>query len=515
MSSQFIKGAVIITIATIVSKVIGSLYRIPLQNIAGDEVLGIFTIVYPVYMAILTMTVAGIPLAISKLISEANALGKKTDIYFIYRTAAMISLLFGVISFGLVVFFASDLAYFLGGEMVVASLVVVSGSLVIAPYMAVHRGFFQGFEQMEPTAFSQVLEQIVRVSIIILMAYILTKGEYRDDLIAAGVMAGSFFGVLASLIYLLSLFRKRKNDLMKKTVYRFSNFITWGKKILSLSIPICIGALAMALLNMVDSVTIPLQLKNYGYEAQEVTYLFGIYGRGLILVQMAIVLANALVLPLIPHVTKAVVQKDLKQTREIIERTNKFAHFTAWPAAIGLVALTNPINLALFKDLEGSSVIAILSFSSLFTAFAILTTAILQGMDKAKLSAWIVIFCALMKFFLNLLLVSKYGLIGGACSTLVTYIIMSFLNVVVIYRTVPFSFALKNAIFIVSSLIMGIIVFLPLPYLSFETWTRWHAFLYLLIIVPSGFLIYVGMILLFKGITKEEIALLVKYVRKS
>src|SRR5690606_36177691 len=108
-----------------------------------------------------------------------------------------------------------------------------------------------------------------------------------------------------------------------------------------------------------DSVTIPLQLKNYGYEAQEVTHLFGIYGRGLILVQMAIVLANALVLPLIPHVTKAVVQKDLKQTREIIERTNKFAHFTAWPAAIGLVALTNPINLALFKDLDGSSVIAI------------------------------------------------------------------------------------------------------------------------------------------------------------
>lgn len=115
--SAFVKGTFILTIAGLLSKIIGSVFRIPLQNIAGDEVLGIFSLVYPVYMVALTLSVAGIPLAISKLIAEANAKNKTSAIKDIFITASILALLFGMLSFTFIFSFSSPIANLLGGKL--------------------------------------------------------------------------------------------------------------------------------------------------------------------------------------------------------------------------------------------------------------------------------------------------------------------------------------------------------------------------------------------------------------
>src|SRR5690606_7210523 len=147
-TSAFVKSTFILTLATLLSKVLGSIFRIPLQNIAGDEVLGIYSIVYPVYMVALILSVAGIPTAISKLIAEARAEGNQLKIREIYMTASILALLFGLISFLLVQKFADPIANILGGPEVRYALIIVATTLLIAPYMAVYRGYFQGFEDM-------------------------------------------------------------------------------------------------------------------------------------------------------------------------------------------------------------------------------------------------------------------------------------------------------------------------------------------------------------------------------
>lgn len=506
MSNKFVKGAIIITIATMLSKIIGSVYRIPIQNIAGDGVFGIYSIVYPVYMSVLILTVAGIPLAISKLISEARVAGRKDEVYLIYRTATILGIIFGLISFSLMFLFSGQIAVLLGGEFAKYSIMIVSVALLFAPYMAVHRGFFQGFEDMKPTAISQVLEQLVRVAIILVMAYVLTMQGKSDDVVSAGLMIGSIIGVIAALIYLQVLYQKAKKNLMDKVHYTFQNFRLWSKRILIVAIPICIGALTMAFLNMVDSLTIPLQLSSTGHSEEEVTHLFGIYSRGIALVQIAVVFASALILPLIPRITATMTQGKNEETRNIIEKANKFTHLTSWPATIGLVALTLPINLALFTNLEGNTVIAILSFSALFTSFSVLTTGILQGMNRASHAAVIVIICAVMKIILNLVLVHKFGLVGGAISTLITYIVLTILNLAMMYRTVPFTLLKKEDVSIaLASIVMGVVVYSPLFFFNIYDWNRLQALLYVMMMVIIGGVIYIFFILLFKVFKKSEL----------
>ena len=506
MSNNFVKGALLLTVATFLSKFLGSVFRIPLQNIAGDEVLGIFTLVYPVYMAVLIISVAGIPIAISKLISEARVRNDVTAIRDIFVTSGILAFSFGVVSFSFMYIFAEYISLALGGLYAKPSIIIVAITLLVAPYMAVYRGFFQGFEIMKQTAFSQVLEQFVRVGLILIIAYILVGQQSTNDIVAAGVMVGSSIGAFASLIYLRLSLQKTGLKPIAAQKYNFKAFKSWSKKILLLSIPICVGALTMALLNFVDSVTIPSQLKNIGYIESEVTYLYGIYGRGLALVQIAVVFASALILPLIPHITRSLSKGDINATKTTIEKAMKFTNLTSWPAGLGLVALIIPINLALFTNTEGSIVLAIICASALFTAISILTTGILQGINRSNQAAYIVLASSIIKVILNLILVEKFGLTGAAISTLITYLILCGLNLYMINKHIRFTiFQRETAVHAFSSIIMGIIVGTPLLVLWSENWTRLVALSYVMVMLAIGAVIYVSLVLLLKGISKQEL----------
>ncbi|OLS38997.1 polysaccharide biosynthesis/transport protein [Alkalihalophilus pseudofirmus] len=502
--SSLLKGAILLTVATFLSKLLGSVFRIPLQNIAGDEVLGIFSVVYPVYMSILIITVAGIPLAISKLISEARAKGRDDDVYFIYRTATILGVVFGVVSFILMFVLAEWIAGFLGGSLMTYSILAVSVTLIFAPYMAVYRGFFQGYEDMVPTAVSQVLEQFVRVLIIIVAAYYLTIQAFAPEVVSAGVMIGSVVGVLASLVYLKVIFARRK-PIKTATKMNKETFSHWAKRILIVALPICFGALTMALLNVVDSLTIPRQLSALGNTESEVAHIYGTtFGRGQALVQMAVVFASALILPLIPAITKALATNDKDRASMIVDRGNTITHLTAWPAAMGLAALTVPINYALFGDVLGSDVIFILSVSALFTSFSVLTTGMLQGANREFAAAIIVLVCSAAKFVLNIILVAQYGMIGAAISTLIVYVAITILNVYILYRTLPFPVVRRShALYALASVVMGAVLLFAVDYLQVELWTRLNAMLFVAAGVVIGAIIYVVILIGTKAIDDD------------
>ena len=222
--STFVKSTIILTVATLLSKILGSIFRIPLQNIAGDEVLGIFSLVYPVYMVALYLSVAGIPLAISKLIAEANAKNEPHKVKKIYFTSSILALCFGILSFTIIFSFSEQIANALGGPSTRIALIVVALTLLVAPYMAVYRGFFQGYGNMQPTAVSQVIEQLVRAGLIIIIAYVLVTMDYSDEIVAGGVMFGSIIGALASLIYLRVKYSRASVKVTSKEKYSAYDF---------------------------------------------------------------------------------------------------------------------------------------------------------------------------------------------------------------------------------------------------------------------------------------------------
>ncbi|PWW31251.1 O-antigen/teichoic acid export membrane protein [Cytobacillus oceanisediminis] len=506
MNNTFVKSTLILSVATLLSKVLGSIFRIPLQNIAGDEVLGIFSLVYPVYMVALILSVAGIPIAISKLISEANVNRDTEKIRNIYVSAVILALLFGLASFTLVFSFSAQIAEALGGQSTRLALIVVSGTLLVAPYMAVYRGYFQGFQDMKPTAISQVLEQFIRVGIILISAYILVQQNRSDEVVAGGIMVGSIIGALLSTVYLRWLFQKSALKPVEKNPYTFGDFKKTGKEILYISLPIVIGSVTMALLNFVDSFTVPSSLQRAGVPQENINYQYGIYGRGLSLVQIATVFSSSIILPLIPLMTKMLTEGKKAEAKGVIERTHSLTHLISWPAAIGLFALTLPVNLALFTDLEGSWVLAVIGLSSVFTSLTILGTGVLQGMDLARLGAYIIIGGVVLKVITNIALISVFGLPGAAYSTLIVYLAIFIANSIYIYRKIPFKvWGWKTTSMVISAVVMGAVIGLPTLYWNIGEWSRLTALVYVMAAIGTGAIIYFILLLATRGITKAEL----------
>ncbi|CDQ38366.1 MULTISPECIES: putative polysaccharide biosynthesis protein [Virgibacillus] len=510
--SAFVRSTLLLTVATLVSKVLGSVFRIPLQNIAGDHVLGIFSLVYPVYMVALTLSVAGIPIAISKLIADARAKGELSFVKEIYVTASILALLFGISSFLLIYSLSTPLASALGGQSTRLALIVVTATLLVAPYMAVYRGYFQGFEDMKPTAISQVIEQFIRVGLILVIAYYFVQQDFSDATVAGGVMIGSVVGAFTSLIYLRVKYIRSplRQTLTRK--YTLKLFSSWSKQILKLSIPIAIGTITMALINFIDSFTIPYGLRSIGESETGINYLYGIYGRGLSIVQIATVFSTSIVLPLIPLITTKLAEGETQQVRSVIEKTYRMTHLLSWPAAMGLLGLTLPINLALFTDLEGSGVLAILGLSSVFTSLTILSTGILQGMNLAKQAAFIIVCGILMKALCNIYFIQLFGLRGAAFSTLLVYIVLLIINTWYIFKHYPFSIRRKLITKImIASISMGAVIGVPTLYVSITDWSRVQALLYLLVAMFIGVTIYVLQLYLFNVVNKTDIVKNIPY----
>ncbi|WP_461200861.1 putative polysaccharide biosynthesis protein [Anoxybacillus sp. TBDG-1] len=500
MNRSFVRGTMILTIGTIISKVLGSIFRIPLQNIAGDKVLGIFSLVYPLYMVALILSVAGIPIAVSKLISEARAKQKEDEVARLVQTASILAFSFGVLSFSLLAGGSSWIAKALGGTEAQFAIIVVATTLLISPYMAVYRGFFQGLEDMKPTAASQVLEQFVRVAFILLVAFYMVKASYADDVIAGGIMVGSPLGALASLIYLRALYARSPYRPKRVRLSRVQ-WVQTSKTILKLSIPIAFGALAMPFLNLVDSLSVPLALRWHGTEASETSYLFGLYSRGTALVQIATVFSSSLVLPLIPLLSKQMAKGEVSLAQQTVQKSFDLSHFLSWPIAAGLAGLTVPLNIALFTNNEGSATMAVVLASSAFTSLALLGTGILQGIGESKRAATIILIGCFVKWGTNILFISWYGLIGAGISTFVTYAFITWMNHVAIRRRMSLVFwNRKIIVYFFASLLMGASLFFISP-----TWGRMASLVYAAIATIGGGLFYFGVVLALGGVTLQEL----------
>lgn len=507
MKNSLMRATLILSAAALLSKIIGSLFRIPLQNIAGDEVLGIFTLVYPVYMVTLTLSVAGIPLAISMLIAEAQQAGDIVRIKSIFITSSILSSLFGLTSFVVIWLFSGSLAELLGGPSARLSLIVVSVTLLVAPYMAVYRGYFQGLGNMVPTAISQVIEQFVRVAAILVIASYMATQAFEAEKITAGVMGASILGAVCSLVYLRILYVSSEKQLKVPSVnWQKLEFLKNSRKILKLSIPISIGALTLAIFNMVDSLTVPFSLQAAGTSQGDLHYLYGVYGRGLALMQIVTVFASSMVLPLVPSIVAKLAAKDLDGTKKSMEKAYFLTFTFSLAAVIILMSLAVPINIGLFTDAAGSGMLTVNLFNSFFASMTVLGTGVLQGIGKGGWSAKLVLFGALLKVAINLLLINQFGLIGAAYSTLIVYVILMLLTIFSIQKSIRFTLFSKRIFYtIMSTSITGILLLIPAQFFDYGQWTRLMALSFSGAMMAGGAVVLVLLLYGFKVIGKEQL----------
>ncbi|MNK29077.1 putative cell division protein YtgP [compost metagenome] len=317
-AGKMLRGAVLLSLAAIVTKLLGTLQKIPLQNIGGDGVFGIYNTVYPFYTLLLTLATAGFPTAVSRFVAEREAAGNRAGAAEVLRMSAMVMLALGCAG-GLGMYFGAPLlAYWIGNQHLVPALRCAAPALVFVPASAALRGYFQGLQDMLPTAVSQVIEQAIRVGVMIVLLLTFTAAGSSDSTVASGAMIGSAAGGLAGLVVMLLYWRRHR---------RSTELISWKKgrsrlagsredlnvgvaargaqdvevhggrllrQLLAYAIPICLAALAVPLIGLVDIFTLPRLLKQGGWDELGSMVQVGIYNRGIPLVQLVTMLASSL-----------------------------------------------------------------------------------------------------------------------------------------------------------------------------------------------------------------------------
>ncbi|MFF0827512.1 oligosaccharide flippase family protein [Brevibacillus sp. NPDC003359] len=440
--SHFLAGALILAIAGILSKVIGMFYRIPLQEIVGDRGLGLYQEVYPLYLTFLILATAGVPVALSRVIAEALAEGKQGSIGQILARSMVMMGAIGLVLFALLYASSPLIAKLMGNPHLIEPIRAISMSLLFVPLIAVIRGFFYGHQKMLFVGLSQIVEQTLRVVFILVASlYLVSLGEDTDTVIT-GVNFGTMISTFLSLgfLALLMWLHNRKNSVFSgaewgrlawwydRTFFLYMWRIAW---------PICISALVIPIFSLTDSF-LAINIFRYIWNVDGLTAdtWFGIYSRGGPLLQMASLFGSSIALSIVPAIAEAMRQKDQERITTLTKLSLRFAWLIGLPAGLGLTAVAEGANLALYGDMEGTRAMAILGITAIPLSLLLATNGILQGIGKEKIPARHLLYGVIVKVLATLVFTSMFGMDGLSLSWLVATAFVCVLNMRVISRYV-------------------------------------------------------------------------------
>lgn len=508
-------------IAGIFVKVLGAFFRIPLANIVTDQGMAYYTPAYSLYAVLLVISTSGIPIAISRMVSERYAIGRfdEADRVFHISRALMISL--GVLGFIVLFFFARPIAAAMHLEGSALAMQATAPALLLVPIMSSYRGYFQGQQLMAPTAISQVVEQIFRVGAGLSLAVILMHSAFMADLytpLQKGAAGGCFgasagaVGGLAVMIVIYLMARKSLKQRIRRS--RKGEQETAGsilKSIVGIAIPITIGATLMPLVNLVDATIVMGRLTAIGFDTVQAEKLYGqLTAFCEPIIGFPQVLMSAIVMSIVPMVAAANKVKDTEKLHETISLGMRMTTIIAFPCAAGLFALAKPVLLTLYFTQKESAISAVpcmrvLSISFIFLALITIMTGILQGVGKQVFPVINLFIGLLFKVVITWILVGTpaVNIIGAPLGTIAAYLVAGSLDMYWMVRFTKVRLPLRQMIVkpLLSAAVMGVIVYLA--YRGLAGFISSNA-LITMITILLGVVVYGLMVIKTRTIQREE-----------
>ncbi|MFT8320029.1 MAG: oligosaccharide flippase family protein [Bacillus sp. (in: firmicutes)] len=428
-SSDWFKGAFILTLGALITKILSAVYRIPFQNIVGDTGFYIYQQVYPFYGVVAAVSTYGFPVVLSKLYMEMKMEEDYTGLSNLLRSSFFFLSSIGIVSFFFLFIGADSIASLMGDPELSKLLKVIAFSFLISPLVALLRGIFQGEGSMIPTAVSQVGEQLIRVSTILITAVAFTYQGFSLYTIGAGAMFGSITGGLISLLLLFYYYKKGSYtfSFLRPVFYHKKSHKKLYKKLIFEGLTISISSMLLILVQLADSLNLYVGLVSSGINSDTAKALKGIYDRGQPLIQMGTVLTTSMALTLVPFITREKIKNNRKQLVEKIQLSLTIGLFIGAGATVGLLSIMNETNTMLFKNANGSTVLSILTCIILLNAIIVTATAILQGLGYSLYPAVVILGSFFIKYSLNKQLVESYGTIGASVASIITFIIIMIL----------------------------------------------------------------------------------------
>lgn len=448
-SNQLVMQGSILAIASLIVRLIGLGYRIPLVNILTDVGSGYYGAAYDVYAFLLIISSYGFPAAVSKVVANRLAHNKYKEAHIIFKSSLVLSVVIGAV-FSLALFFGAEaIANFIKMEKAVYALQGLAPALFIFSAMSVIRGYFQGMNTMVPTAISQIIEQIFNAIFSLVFGFLLLKQGVEFG--AAGSSLGTAIGALAGLVFLVFIYAVMRPLIHKrceKDLHNIDegNILYYWKMLLMISVPMLLGTTAFQIAGVIDMAMFTRALDYYGYNEVQIPLMNGILsGKYKILITLPISLATAMGTATIPSLTASLVRKDKKVILKKVDMTLRSVLLISIPSAVGLMVLARPIVELLFTKLDYINITVALiqlgSISVIFFSVASITTAILQGLDMVHIPVRNAVIALIVKVLFNVLLlyVINMNLYGAVLTNIIFALTSMVLNILALRKRIHLS----------------------------------------------------------------------------
>ena len=511
---SFIKGALITTLGIVIAKILGIIYVIPFHAIIGDEGGALYGYAYTIYTLFVSLASAGVPLAISKLVSEYQTMGYYRAKKRVFAFGRMVALLTGFISFIIILILAPLLAKAVLGNVVGGSTIkdvtfvirVIGTAILIVPTLSIYRGYFEGHRLFSPPSISQVLEQIVRVLIIVLGSFLAIKVFKLDLTSAVGVaLMGATIGAIASYVYLVDKRIKNKqvfNERIRSVNEpRISNKVIF-KKIIYYAIPFIMIDVFKSLYNYVDMFTIVKGLVNYANfatkDAEVIYSMLSTWANKFNMIILAI--STGVVVSLIPNLTESIVKKEHSGIEKKINQALSVLLYLTIPMTFGISFLAKPIWLLFYgESLYGSSVLSYYIFVGFFISLFTSLIIMIQTLKDKRIVLISLITGVVIKIILNNYLLRAFYNInmpayyGAITASIIGYLVSSIICLVVLRRKYKINFEeiVNNFINIMcSAFLMVIVLFILKLFIPITSTNRIMNLVIILVYTVIGAIVY-------------------------
>ena len=535
----FLQGTAVLAMATVLVKLMGFLFKVPLNNIIGEDGFGYFNTAYDVYNVLLMISTTGLPVAMSRMISQAQTLGNHAQIKRIYRTSLYVFLTIGMVgSLGMLIFCRQLSVMVTTNENSWAAIAALAPCVLLICLVSAYRGFFQGQSNMTPTSVSQIFEAVTRLVVGLGLAWLVMKltgeaavraqgivlasGEtaqdYGDITIAAGgAILGVTLGSLISVVYLHHKFRQ-SNQILSLGGGTAKSTRSTMKELLSIAVPITLGSAGLQIINLFDTMIYMRRLTGaLQWTEKMADSAKGVYNFCQTVFALPCSFIPTITIAVIPAITASLTRKDLAEAKATSESSVRTMALIAMPCAAGLFVMAEPVIRLLCSTYTedkiqlAATMLAILGLTVIFNSLVLLLNAIMQAHGDVVTPVVNMLIGGIIKIIVNYILVGQPNLniVGAPIGTFICYISITALDLIAMKRHISARPAIFKNILRpgLASAIMGAATFMVYRVLS-NAISSWK--LACLLSLAFAVVLYAVLVVFLRCLTYEDCMLLPK-----
>lgn len=509
----FVQGATMIAAAHLLVKAIGACFKIPLElMILGKEGMGIYNSAYTIYNWLFMISTAGLPVAVSKMVSESVSLGNTAEAKKIFSISKRLLFLVGAAGSAVLFFGAAPFANALAAPSAKYAIMAMAPSLFFVAVMSAYRGYFQGQNNMAPTAISEVIESLGKLVAGLALGFACVG--YGLQFGAAGAIGGVTVGTAFGLLFLLTYTAgtRRKSEIhTAHSRGSVRSTLKLLRQLIYIAIPITLGVSVFTLTSLIDTAMVMNQLQGLGYdEAQRLT-MTGYLGHAVTMFNVPPTIIAAIAVSIVPTVAAALAVGNRRLAVENTKSALRITILLALPCAVGLCVLASPILQLVYKDANYSFLLNVMGLAVALVTLVQVGNAILQANGKVWVPVINMAIGGIVKIIVNLVLVSRpeININGAPIGTFLCYFTVMALNLRAIKRITGITYEFSDFILrpLVSVLVMGMATLVTY---DFANNFFHHYILAMALAIAVAIVVYLSMMFLVRGVRREDILLLPK-----